>query len=139
MSDMTTALLRAKGLRATAPRVLAFRTLASGEHYRVEALWDQIRAVVPGIELSTVYRIVDSFVAAGLARTTILPDGSRVVEAEPAFHPHVLCDTCGRIFHLPDDAARRVTETLQPYAVEPLLLVGRGRCPACSTSREQSP
>lgn len=138
MTDVVTATLRAKGLRATAPRVLVLRALSSGDHYRVDALWEHIRAVIPGIELSTVYRIVDSFVAAGLARTTVLPDGTRVVEAQPAFHPHALCDTCGRLFHLPEVAAHRVTDMLRAYGVDPLFLVGRGRCPDCAAQQEGS-
>jgi Fe2+ or Zn2+ uptake regulation protein len=140
--DDTTGVLRQKGLRATLPRVLVWRTLAATEeHFTVEALWSRLREEVPELEISTVYRVVERFVEAGLVRTTTLPDGVKVVEAHPTFHPHVICETCGRVFHLPPDAARRLSdavgEALAGFRMEAIQFVGRGRCARCA--READP
>lgn len=141
MNDTGVLALREKGLRATLPRVLVWRALAaSDEHFTVEALWSRVREEVPELEISTVYRVVERFVQAGLVRATTLPDGVKVVEARQAFHPHVVCEDCGRVFHLPAEAARRVSEAVEEalagFRVEALQVVGRGRCGPCAAEAE---
>jgi Fur family peroxide stress response transcriptional regulator len=144
MNDPTVLMLREKGLRATLPRVLVWRTLAaSDEHFTVEALWSRIREDVPELELSTVYRVIERFVQAGLVRATTLPDGVKVVEARQAFHPHVVCDGCGRVFHLPPDVARQLSDAVEKalagFEVQALQVVGRGRCAHCIAAAEAEP
>lgn len=131
--------LHNKGLRVTVPRALIWQILSeSKEHFTVESLWNRVRREIPAVDLSTVYRVIDAFAQAQLVVETTLPDGAKVVEARVAFHPHLMCDQCGTLYHLPpevDSTIRRVIEnTVEGFQLHTLHVVGGGICPRCAAA-----
>ena len=84
--------LRERGVRVTLQRTHTWRFLAeSKEHLTAEEVWERARAALPGLELSTVYRL-EALRAVGLVADSRLPEGPRVFEARSASHPHMVCE-----------------------------------------------
>lgn len=136
--------LRQKGLRVTIPRALIWRVLVeSREHFTVDALWHRVREEIPEIELSTIYRVVEAFLQAGLVVLTPLPNGVKVVEAQTLFHPHLLCSVCNRLYHIPADTANRLRQVFEDalpgFLVTNVQVLGTGVCPRCAHERTDGP
>lgn len=91
MEKHSTETLQEYGVRVTPQRTLIWEALAeSGEHFTAERLWDRVRGSLPGLELSTVYRALETLQGAGLVADSRLPEGPRVFEAQPSMHPHLV-------------------------------------------------
>jgi len=133
--------LQERGVRVTPQRAHIWRVLVeSGEHFTADEVWGRVKAALPGLELSTVYRSLEALRAAGLVAESRLPEGPRVFEARPTVHPHLVCDGCGRIFHPDPEVGRRVLEALDAgsggFEVRELHVVARGTCAACAGQGE---
>jgi Fe2+ or Zn2+ uptake regulation protein len=133
--DAAVKLIRAAGLRMTAPRRLLLRCLyASAAHRTADELVAELRRVADDINLSTIYRNLAEFQRVGIigvlelghspARYYVLGDG----------HAHVQCDRCEEVFDIP----RTLFDPLRSYAATSLdvdigesQLAIRGRCPRC--------
>ena len=133
--------LKERGIRVTPQRAYIWRALvASGRHFTVEELKEQVEEQLPGLEVSTVYRTLEAFNEAGLVVESRMPNkGSRVFEANPSPHPHLVCEDCGDIFHLETTDYRRVLETLNQevtgFEVHKLHVFATGRCTDCARVR----
>lgn len=128
--------LREHGLRVTIARTLVWRILTeTHQHFTVETLWQRVREEIPHMEISTVYRILDAFLQAGLIVYTTLPEGIKLVEAQMTFHPHFLCRQCGNLYHVPSEAAQQLQaifeSALPEFLLKDLQVLGRGICPRC--------
>lgn len=133
--------LQERGVRVTPQRAHIWRVLIeSGEHYTADEIWEKTKSALPGLELSTVYRSLEALRAAGLVADSRLPEGPRVFEAQPAVHPHLVCDGCGRIFHPQPGVGRRLLEALNAgsggFEVRELHAVAKGICPGCAGQEE---
>lgn len=90
--------LRAKGLRATPQRLAILKAMYAKHQPRSV---EDIHAKVKG-DLVTVYRTLQSFVSAGLAREVRFKDAAvRYEAATHHHHHHVVCTSCGTIDELP--------------------------------------
>lgn len=129
--------LRERGLRVTPQRVRIWEVLAgSGGHLTAEEVWREVSRVLPGLELSTVYRSLDALCDAGLVVESRPPEGPRLFEARGERHPHLVCRECGGVFHPEREAERRLVEVLGEvsggFEVEEVHLVAVGVCSRCS-------
>lgn len=116
--------LRTAGLRATGPRTAVLRSLhgapAPVSHGDVAA-----SLAKEGWDRATVYRNLIDLTDAGILRRTDHGDHtwrfelrSREplhVETEP--HPHFMCDSCGDVTCLPDEAVQVVASRGTPKAL----------------------
>lgn len=90
-------LLRARlaqaGLRATRQRVVILESLLTlPGHPTAEQVHRRVTSEAPGISLGTVYKALDSFVAAGLTRRVASAEGaSRRYDADCTEHHHLFC------------------------------------------------
>lgn len=135
--DVSTKPLRDRGMRVTPQRAHVWRALAgSGGHLSAEEVWRATREELPGLELSTVYRSLEALQGAGLVADSRMPEGPRVFEAQPALHPHLVCEVCGEISHPEPEVARRLFGTLSASAgtfeVHELHVAARGLCARCA-------
>ena len=124
-------------MRVTPQRAHVWRVLVeSGGHFTADELWEQTREALPGLELSTVYRSLEALQAVGLVAESRLPEGPRVFEAQPALHPHLVCEDCGEISHPEPEIGWRLREALgtgsRGFQVRELHVVAKGLCPGCA-------
>jgi Fe2+ or Zn2+ uptake regulation protein len=137
VEDHSSKVLQERGIRVTPQRAHVWRVLAeSGGHFTAEEVWKKVRGELPGMELSTVYRALEALREAGLVADSRLPEGPRVFEAHPVLHPHLVCESCGEIFHADPEVGRRLLEALsvgsEGFEVRELHVVARGICARCA-------
>jgi Fe2+ or Zn2+ uptake regulation protein len=139
----TLAELRSSGRRLTRQRELIWAALTAetDRHLSAAEVVQRVRAELPRVNVSTVYRTLDLLVAEGLVLRTDL--GKDRVFYEPAHdhrHHHVVCRRCGAVAHLHDevlgDLAARV-DRASGFAMGPDEVTLFGLCLGCRTGTEQ--
>lgn len=94
--------LRGRGYRVTPQRVLVREILQrSAGHLSAQDVHAAVLARLAGIELSTIYRVLELFVRLGLVAKSDLGEGRAVYEwcPEHAAHHHLICEHCGGVTH----------------------------------------
>lgn len=133
------------GLRATVPRTVIMRVLTkSVDHFTIDELWRRVQEIVPEIELSTIYRVVQALTDAGLAGETRLPNGTRVVEGLALSHAHWVCSGCQKIGHFSDSTLESMIFTLNGSlrdtgTVKGIQIVAWGFCLHCQERTPKAP
>jgi Fur family transcriptional regulator, peroxide stress response regulator len=134
-------LLRARGKKVTAQRVLIYRELLGDRsHPTAEQLHSRLRAQLPGLSLTTVYAALNDLVQAGEVRRFEAGDGS--VHFDPEMRPHaeLVCVQCGRIDDAPiDRPSPRVPRQLHGYRILRRTELLHGLCPECQVGPAATP
>lgn len=94
---ITTARLRAAGLRPTRPRVGLGRLLFEGppRHVSAEQLYQEARDRRLFVSLATVYNTLHQFVAAGLLRRVVVHTGQTFFDTKVSDHHHFYDERTG--------------------------------------------
>ena len=126
---------RRKGLRLTHQRKAILTALAGrSDHPTANQLYEQIQADLPEVSRTTVYRVLEKLVAAGVARTVSHPGSAARFEALNSRHHHLVCRLCGR---LTDIAAPGLNELSLPstrglgFRIEGYSIQFMGICSDC--------
>lgn len=131
------AVLHAHGYRNTTARQFVLDAVRTLRHATPEQVLTEVHRIAPGVNLSTVYRVLEVLSEVGLVRHAHIGSGSPVYHAtdSPA-HLHFTCDSCGAVQSLPAEAAAG-------FAAEVRGLIGfdadlthagiHGRCAVCAT------
>ena len=105
--------LREKGLRLTPQRELVLNAVRELGHATPEDVAAKIHLTHPGINLSTVYRNLETLENVGLVQHTHLGHGGATYHAaEELTHLHLVCENCGSVGDAPIDAAANFVNTL---------------------------
>ena len=129
-------LLRAHGLRATAPRLAVLRLLASAEQ---PLSYTQVLELLGQTDWdpATIYRNLVKLSEAGVATIASRAGGlTRYAltssRDEGHCHPHFVCDDCGRVACLPADLTASLSiEGRWSTSVKQAVVHLRGECPDC--------
>ncbi|MCL8206486.1 MAG: transcriptional repressor [Actinomycetia bacterium] len=128
--------LREKGLRATPDRMRIFRVLArSAEPLTVRAVADRLRD--DHLNITTVYRVMELFVALGIVHPVIVGHEAVGYELMAPFRPHhehFLCAKCGRVVDIYDCPFEEAVAALSRdagYEVTFHQMEMHGVCQAC--------
>lgn len=131
--------LRSSGRRLTRQRKLIWDALTAepDEHLSAEDVVNRIRLDLPRINPSTVYRTLELLVDEGLLLRTDL--GSYRSYYEPAHHHphhHLVCERCGTVTHIHEEALgnlREHVEAASGYRLGEREITLFGVCQACRT------
>ena len=105
--------LREKGLRLTPQRELVLQAVRELGHATPEEVAGKIHETHPGINLSTVYRNLETLENVGLVQHTHLGHGGATYHAaEELTHLHLVCGLCGEVGDAPIDAAASFVQGL---------------------------
>lgn len=134
--------LRGAGLRSTRQRATVLGLLDTVDgHLSADELVGALADHGTALPRSTVFKVLDDLVGAGLVLRAELGPGAARFESAAATgpHHHFVCRVCGAIEDvahevLPVDTRRIVAE----HEVHRIEIVLRGRCSACR-SRDRSP
>lgn len=87
-----------------------------------------IQSALPHIDLTTVYRNLDQFVAEGDVKKITL-GGETLFEYQPHPHHHAVCDECHEVIHFtaPDEKIKQLLG-LQDFTISNLELTVHGIC-----------
>jgi Fur family ferric uptake transcriptional regulator len=127
--------LAAQGLRATRQRVGILRLLRRARSHPTAAqVHRNLLREQPSVSLKTVYDVLDSLIARGLA-SCVTEGGAPVrYEAQSDPHYHARCRACGRLFDLEaraDGHIRARTRLPAGFEIERISVTIVGRCPRC--------
>jgi Fe2+ or Zn2+ uptake regulation protein len=136
-------LLRASGLRVTAPRSAVLAAVHASPHADTESLLASARARLGSVSHQAVYDVLRALTEAGLVRR-IQPAGSvALYEARVGDnHHHVVCRSCGAVGDV--DCAVGETPCLTAsddagFEIDEAEVVYWGRCRDCRTAATDSP
>ena len=126
--------LRAAGLRATRPRIDLLAALDGLRgHPTADDLAARLRAAGVPIARASLYHVLASLVAAGVASIVDIGPGPARYESSAGRHHHLVCRACGAVVDVP--CARGRQPCLEPdlpgAEVDETRVTYRGRCPAC--------
>jgi Fur family ferric uptake transcriptional regulator len=132
--------LRAKGRRLTRQRQLIWNAFVADpeRHLSAEDVVEQVRAQLPQVNASTVYRTLELLVDEGfLLRTDLGRDRAYYEPAREHAHHHLVCERCGAVQHLHGnelgDLRVRIKRS-SGFELGPGELTFFGLCRTCTTS-----
>ncbi|MBM3149775.1 MAG: transcriptional repressor [Chloroflexi bacterium] len=83
------------------------------DHISAEEIYEQVRDRYPYANISTVYRTLELLKELGLVTEVELGDGRvRYHPAERGRHHHLVCQKCGIILDLPENAISNLEDVL---------------------------
>ena len=135
-SDELAEVLRARGLRLTAPRQMVLEAVYGLGHATPDQIHAEVAKRAAGVNITTVYRTLELLEELGLVTHAHLSHGA------PTFHPvgehqhaHLVCQGCGTVDEMPSPALATLVSQLQDTRGF-LLDIGHvalfGRCAACA-------
>jgi Fur family ferric uptake transcriptional regulator len=133
--------LRAKGRRLTRQRELIWETFAGDldQHLSAEDVVERVRAKLPQVNASTVYRTLELLVEEGLLlRTDLGGDRAYFEPAHEHAHHHLVCESCGSVQHLHDEELGDVRSRIKRsagFAVGSAEITFFGLCRTCRERR----
>ncbi len=130
------ATLRAQGYRLTPQRNLIWEVLrGGGRHMTAEEVAAEVRASLPDVNVSTVYRTLELLVGLDLVVETHLEGSACYYEVSPEpTHHHFVCTKCGAVDHFGDDLLAPVHAELagrRGFAVSQIQVTALGLCREC--------
>lgn len=104
-------MLRARGYRVTPQRQLVAEAVAALGHATPDEILAEVRKTAGGVNLSTVYRSLDTLEEVGLVTHTHLGHGPPTYHAATdSDHLHLVCRRCGRVTEAKVDVASELVE-----------------------------
>lgn len=128
--------LRSSGLRLTPQRRAVIEAMAGNRsHPTADEVARDVARTMPGVSLSTVYKVLHELTDLGLVREIDVRGAVMRFDPNPEDHVHVVCVDCGSVLDspLPADTLHALTAALQPSVrtVDRVDVVVRGTCRAC--------
>jgi Fur family ferric uptake transcriptional regulator len=136
--------LRERGKRVTVQRAAIWEVLAAERdvHLSAEEVAEHVKLRLPQVNASTVYRTLDVLVDEGLVRRSDLGTGRTLFEpAHEHLHHHLVCEGCGAVAHVHDEALVDVARQLDEqhgFRLGDREIALFGLCSSCQSARSQS-
>lgn len=128
-------LLRRNGLRATNQRLVVLAALDRLGHATIEQLLEATSGELPNLQLSTIYRSVETLAEHGIVSHTHLTGSTPTYQLTThGDHAHLVCRGCGSVTEMDDDVAHRFTADIarvHGFDVDFGHLSVFGRCSRC--------
>ena len=124
-----------KDLGLTKQREIVLQVIrGEKEHLTANEVFDQARALLPGISFATVYNSLRFLKDAGLIAEISFGNGASRFDAKLTRHDHALCTKCGKLVDMEHDLPAELVslaERFSRFKTESLELTLRGLCPDC--------
>lgn len=122
-------------MRVTAQRHHIYDAVNRLRHATPETILAEVTAVLPGVNLSTVYRCLEALEAAGLVSHTHLGHTPLTYHAiEDHAHIHLVCEGCGQVVSVDAALAAELRSRVareHGFDIDPTHMAMAGRCSAC--------
>lgn len=128
--------LRARGLRMTSQR----QSVMAAVTQLVHATPEQIADTIPDVDLTTVYRTLDTLEDLGLLAHTHLGHGAPSYRLASDDHIHVVCHHCGSVVDAPSGLIEPLAERLSSergFTVDRSHFTVFGTCALCASGASE--
>lgn len=130
--------LRAVGLRITPQRQMVLEVLgrAPAAHMTADEVWQEVGVHYHGFNRSTVYRVLDSLVGAGLVVQHLIGAVAQY-ELASEVHHHLVCHRCRAVFDLDPASLRSLAAAARSrhgFVVGRVGATVEGECAACAAA-----
>jgi len=129
---------RERGLALTIQRRAVFEELdGRRDHPTADQIFEALKGRLAGLSRTTIYRVLDTLVAAGLARRVHHPDAVARFDPMTERHHHMVCDGCGRMHDVEDASLPPLSLPAADAAgfhVHDYSISFTGLCPDCQPS-----
>ena len=135
--------MRAEGGRVTTSRVAVVEAIVRGPAHHLTAadLVEQLRAVNPTFQESTVYRTLDRLVSLGAMTRIEVDGGPAVFHLAHSAHHHVVCEACGKVVGVQAELLASVARRLHReygFELRADAVTLPGRCVDCEPESAES-
>src|SRR6266700_7906295 len=101
--------LAARGMRRTSARQAILEAFFAAEtHVTAEDIAAEVHRRFPSVDVSTVYRTLDTLEQLGIIDHTHLAHGPAIFHLADDDHQHLVCESCGRVEEV-------AAEKLEPF------------------------
>jgi Fur family ferric uptake transcriptional regulator len=134
--------MRARGFRVTPQRAVILETVAHMQgHIAVQEAFQIAGERLPGLNIATVYRTLETMEEAGLVDKLSVGSGTDRYSLRDSTHPHghLVCECCGAIVELGPEVLHTVAQTIEDatgHQIDHAHLTLPGKCQACAASQE---
>ena len=134
--------LRGRGYRVTPQRAVILETVAHMQgHIAVQEVFQIAGERLPGLNIATVYRTLDTLEEAGLVDKLSFGSSTDRYSLRDSAHPHghLVCECCGAIVELGPELLQRVAQIVEEatgHQINHAHLTLPGKCRACAASEE---
>lgn len=102
--------LHREGLPLTIQRRAIFEALEGRrDHPTADQVYESVRARIPGLSRTTVYRVLETLVRVGAARKVGHPGAASRFDPRVDHHHHLICVECGRVVDLELAGEKKIT------------------------------
>ena len=128
-------ILKEKGYRLTPQRRVILGILhGEGAHLTADAIYEEVKRKVAGVNRSTVYRTLELMESLGLVVKAELHGSHVYHHSEEGHHHHLKCRGCGQVVELPEESLSLLRQALlekQGFAADLNHHVITGLCHHC--------
>ena len=133
------AILREKGLRLTPQRLVILNALQKGEHHiSAEEIYRDVCSQFPQINISTVYRTLETLKKLGLVMQVDVGAGRIFYHrTDKGHHHHLVCQNCGARIELDEAFLAPLRDSIQrqyQFKADLMHLTISGHCEYCKDS-----
>ena len=108
-------LLAARGMRRTSARQAILEALlGSADHITAEGIAAEVNRRFPSVDVSTVYRTLDTLEQLGIIEHTHLSHGPAIFHLAEDDHQHLVCERCGGVQEVPPDKLEPLLDAIRP-------------------------
>lgn len=105
-------------------------------HPTVDEIYTALAPSIPTLSKTTVYNTLKLLSEQGAAQMLTIDERNTCYDADTSLHAHFLCRQCNKVFDLPINSVRAMTEDIKGFEVEEIHLYYRGICQACKESEK---
>jgi len=132
---------RSLGLAVTIQRRAVFEELAERrDHPTADQVYETLRGRLPGLSRTTVYRVLETLVAAGFARKVHHADAVARFDPMVERHHHLVCDRCARLVDIEDAAVPPLalpSTRGSGFEIRGYTVSFTGLCPRCHRKKKE--
>ena len=129
---------REHGMPLTVQRRVIMETLAGRrDHPTADQIFDALGARLPGISRTTVYRVLEAFVALGVIQKINNPEAKAHFDADTSRHHHVRCTGCGAVADVHDNRLNSLelpAQTASGFQLTDYSINFIGTCATCRSA-----